>query len=333
MHLTERGTYNEEIGTFEFSLVVGQEDAGQRLDVFLAKNPEIASRSLAQNLIKKGLVLVEGRQADKNYRLKAGEMVDVAIPPPESTEVKPEPIPLDIRYEDSDIIVLSKPAGMVVHPAHGHASGTLVNALLAHAPELSSIGGVTRPGIIHRLDKDTSGLMIIAKNDFAHQKLSWELKNREIKRTYLTLVHGRFKEMKGTIDAPIGRSPKFRQKMAVMGTSAREAVSHYRVLAMYNDYSLVEVSLQTGRTHQIRVHMKYIGHPVVGDPLYGSGGSKRDLGLNRQFLHAYKLEFTHPRTGERMLFEDKLPPDLQNVLDKLRKMYPEEQFADEPTNR
>lgn len=318
MHLEERGTFNEERETFEFSLIIEPEDSGQRIDVFLSKNPEIASRNFAQNLIEKGLVLVEGKEVDKNYRLKAGQMVDVTIPPPEPTEVKPEAIPLDIKYEDNNLIVLSKPAGMVVHPAHGHATGTLVNALLAHTPELSGIGGVARPGIIHRLDKDTSGLMIIAKNDFAHQALSRELKDRKIKRTYLALVHGRFKEKEGTVDAPIGRSPKFRQKMAVMGVAAREAVSHYHVLATYNNYSLVSVSLETGRTHQIRVHMKYINHPVVGDQLYGSGKSKRDLGLNRQFLHACKLEFTHPRTGKRMVFEDKLPPDLQEVLDKLK---------------
>lgn len=316
--------YLEDRETLEFSLIVGQEDIGLRVDSFLSKHPEIPSRSFAQNLIENGLVLIDGKEVDKNYRLRAGQVVDVTIPPPEPTEVKPEPIPLDIRYEDDDLIVLSKPAGMVVHPAHGHAGGTLVNALLAHADKLSGIGGVTRPGIIHRLDKDTSGLMIVAKNDKAHQILSEELKQRRIKRTYLALVHGRFKEKEGTVDAPIGRSPKFRQKMAVMGTASREAVSHYRVLAMYNDYSLVEVSLETGRTHQIRVHMKYINHPVVGDPLYGSGGSKRDLGLHRQFLHAYKLEFDHPRTGERLHFEDSLPQDLQEILDKLKRMYPEE---------
>lgn len=319
MHLGNRGTFNEEQKTFEFSLIVEPESSGQRIDAFLAKNPEIASRSFAQNLIEKSLVLVDGKKIDKNYRLKAGQVIDVVIPPPEPTEVKPEAIPLDIKYEDGDLIILSKPAGMVVHPAYGHTTGTLVNALLAHTPELSGIGGVVRPGIIHRLDKDTSGLMIVAKNDFSHQVLSQELKDRKIKRTYLALVHGRFKERKGTIDAPIGRSPKFRQKMAVMGTAAREAVSHYQVLATYNNYSLVSVSLETGRTHQIRVHMKYINHPVVGDQLYGSGRSKRDLGLDRQFLHAYKLEFTHPRTGKRMVFEDKLPPDLQEVLDKLKR--------------
>lgn len=323
MHLEDRGTFIEEQGTFEFSLVVDPENAGQRIDVFLSKSPEIPSRSFAQNLIEKGLVLVDGKEVDKNYRVQSGQLIDVTIPPPEPTEVNPEPIPLDVKYEDNDLIVLSKPAGMVVHPAYGHSSGTLVNALLAHTKELSGIGGVVRPGIIHRLDKDTSGLMIVAKNDTAHQVLSQELKDRKIKRTYLTLVHGRFKEMEGVVDAPIGRSPRFRQKMAVMGTANREAISHYRVLATYNDYSLVEVRLETGRTHQIRVHMKYINHPVVGDPLYGSGRSKRDLGLDRQFLHAYKLEFVHPRTGEILRFEDELPRDLQEILDKLKRMYPE----------
>ncbi|HZD60283.1 MAG TPA: RluA family pseudouridine synthase [Anaerolineae bacterium] len=315
--------YAEEKETFEFSLAVGPEDDSTRIDIFLSKHPDVPSRSFAQNLIEKGLVLVDSKKVDKNYRLHTGQLVDVTIPPPEPTEVRPEPIPLDIKYENGDIIVLSKPAGMVVHPAHGHASGTLVNALLEHADKLSSIGGVMRPGIIHRLDKDTSGLMIVAKNDEAHQKLSAELKERRIRRTYLALVHGRFKEKTGTVDAPIGRSPKFRQKMAVMGLANREATSHYSVLATYNEYSLVEVSLETGRTHQIRVHMKYINHPVVGDQLYGSGRSKRDLGLQRQFLHAYRLEFDHPRTGERLHFEDNLPQDLQEVLKKLKRMYPE----------
>lgn len=313
----------EEGSALEFTLLVEPEYAGQRLDVFLSSTPEVASRNFAQNLIEKGLVLVDGKAVNKNYRLQEGQAVDVIIPPPEPTEVKPENIPLDIRYEDDDLIVLVKPAGMVVHPAYGHSSGTLVNALLGHSANLSGIGGVTRPGIVHRLDKDTSGLMIVAKNDASHQALSQELKDRKIKRTYLTLVHGRLKELEGTVDAPIGRSPRFRQKMAVMGTANREAVSNFKVLATYNDYTLVEVSLKTGRTHQIRVHMKYINHPVVGDPLYGTSGSRRDLGLSRQFLHAYKLEFTHPRTGEQLCFKDDLPPDLQEILSKLKKMYPE----------
>jgi len=312
----------EEKGTIEFSLVVGGEDAGVRLDAFLSKHKEIPSRRFAQNLIEKGLVRVEGGQVNKNYRLRPDQIVDVTIPAPEPSEVMPEPIPLTIKFEDSDILVLSKPAGMVVHPAHGHASGTLVNALLAHTTGLSGIGGVMRPGIIHRLDKDTSGLMIVAKNDESHQVLSNELKKRHIKRTYRALVHGGFKEFEGTVDAPIGRSPKFRQKMSITGVASRDAVSHYRVLESFGrDYTLVEVSLETGRTHQIRVHMRHINHPVVGDPVYGSGQSKRDLGLKRQFLHAYKLEFDHPRTGEHLSFEDPLPADLQSILDKLRRMY------------
>jgi 23S rRNA pseudouridine1911/1915/1917 synthase len=321
---------NEENDTGEnstqFSLQVEDGDTGSRIDTFLAENPLVSSRSFAQRLIKDGLVSIEGKKVDKNYRLRAGEIVDVEIPPPEPTEVVAEDIPLDIRFEDEDLIVLVKPAGMVVHPAHGHADGTLVNALLFHAASLSGIGGVARPGILHRLDKDTSGLMIVAKNDFAHQKLSEELKKREIKRTYLTLVHGRFKEKTGEVDAPIGRSPRFRQKMAVMGTASRDAMSYYTVLSMFDNYSLVEVRLQTGRTHQIRVHMKYINHPVVGDPLYGTTGGKRDLGLCRQFLHAYKLEFNHPRNGERMFFEDALPGDLTEALRRLGRMYTEERL-------
>ncbi|MBI4733299.1 MAG: RluA family pseudouridine synthase [Rubrobacteridae bacterium] len=309
------------------SLMVDPQDEGSRIDIFLAKNPSIISRSFAQHLIEKGNVSVgSGKSIDKNYRIKAGELINVIIPTPELTEIKAENIPLDIRYEDDDLVVVVKPAGMVVHPSHGHTNGTLVNALLGHTENLSGIGGISRPGIIHRLDKDTSGLMIVAKNDFAHQRLSAELKDRLIKRTYLTLVHGRFKEKEGTIDASIGRSPRFRQKMAIMGTANREAVSNYTVLSVFNDYTLVEVRLQTGRTHQIRVHMKYVNHPVVGDPLYGTSGGKRDLGLTRQFLHAYKLEFTHPRTGERLAFRDELPSDLTDTLAKLRRLQDEEKL-------
>ena len=312
----------EESGTIEFSMVVGGEDAGVRIDAYLTKHKDIPSRSFAQHLIEKDLVRVDGDEVGKDYRLRAAQTVDVEIPPPAPSEVMPEAIPLTIKFEDDDLIILSKPAGMVVHPAHGHAGGTLVNALLAHATGLSGIGGVVRPGIVHRLDKDTSGLMIVAKNDNSHQALSGELKKRRIKRTYLTLVHGAFKEHEGTVDAPIGRSPKFRQKMSVTGVASRDAVSHYRVLEMFgDDYSLVEVKLETGRTHQIRVHMRHINHPVVGDPVYGSGRGKRDLGLSRQFLHAYKLELSHPRTKEPLSFEESIPPELQLILNELRGMY------------
>lgn len=312
----------EESGTIEFSMVVGSEDAGVRIDAYLTKHKDIHSRSFAQHLIEKDLVRVDGDEVGKDYRLRAAQTVDVEIPPPTPSEVIPESIPLTIKFEDDDLIILSKTAGMVVHPAHGHAGGTLVNALLAHATGLSGIGGVVRPGIVHRLDKDTSGLMIVAKNDNSHQALSGELKKRKIKRTYLTLVHGSFKEHEGIVDAPIGRSPKFRQKMSVTGVASRDAVSHYTVLESFgDDYSLVEVKLETGRTHQIRVHMKHINHPVVGDPVYGSGRGKRDLGLTRQFLHAYKLELSHPRTKEPLSFEDSIPPELQLILNKLRGMY------------
>lgn len=317
-----RAMFIEESGTIEFSMVVGGEDAGVRIDAYLTKHKDIPSRSFAQHLIEKDLVRVDGDEVGKDYRLRAAQTVDVEIPPPAPSEVLPEAIPLTIKFEDDDLIILSKPAGMVVHPAHGHAGGTLVNALLAHTTGLSGIGGVVRPGIVHRLDKDTSGLMIVAKNDNSHQALSGELKKRRIKRTYLTLVHGTFKEYEGTVDAPIGRSPKFRQKMSVTGVASRDAVSHYRVLETFgDDYSLVEVKLETGRTHQIRVHMRHINHPVVGDPVYGSGHWKRDLGLSRQFLHAYKLELSHPRTKEPLSFEESIPPELQLILNKLRGMY------------
>lgn len=298
---------------------VESEDSGVRLDVFLAREEVIPSRSFAQKLIDEGLVAVGGRPTDKHHKLKEGEVVVCAIPPPSELFVEPESIPLDIRYEDEDLLVVMKPAGMVVHPARGHYSGTLVNALLAHTKDLSGIGGVIRPGIVHRLDKNTSGLMLVAKNDFAHQALSRELKNRAIKRTYLTLVHGRFRERDGIIEASIGRSSRDRQRMAVHAPVARMAISRYRVREELGEYALVEVELETGRTHQIRVHMAYVHHPVVGDPTYGFRKEKKELGLKRQFLHAYKLRFVHPRTGEPMELEDALPRDLAVVLEKLRK--------------
>lgn len=299
--------------------VTSDVEAGKRLDALLASEESITSRSFAQKLIEEGLVAVNGRQEDKHYKVKEGDIVECVVPPPRELVVEPENIPLDIRFEDKDVIVLSKPPGMVVHPSYGHYSGTLVNALLAHTNDLSGIGGVLRPGIVHRLDKDTSGLMLIAKSDFAHQALSRELKERRVRRSYLALVHGRFCEREGAIEAPIGRSVRHRKKMAAHAPVAREAVSRYRVLEEIGDYSLIEVSLETGRTHQIRVHMAYIHHPVVGDPTYGYRREKNELGLKRQFLHAYKLSFIHPRTGEKMEFTDSLPQDLSDALDKLKR--------------
>lgn len=304
-------------------LKVAKADEGSRLDVFLSKCSLITSRSFAQNLIDRGLVKVEGEQTSKHYRVKMGEEIIVSIPPPEIPDTAPESIALNIAYEDVDLIVISKPAGMVVHPAPGHDSGTLVNALLFHTENLSGIGGSQRPGIIHRLDKNTSGLMIVAKNDQSHSALSRQLKKRTIKRCYLALVHGIWEVDTGTIDAPIGRGFKDRKKMAIAGKASRKALTHFRVLKRFRAYTLLEVRLDTGRTHQIRVHMAYAGHPVVGDPDYGIGRhtqghlSQKELGIKRQFLHAYRLEFSHPRSGDELALEDELPQELQKVLETL----------------
>ncbi|MDO8886479.1 RluA family pseudouridine synthase [Candidatus Oleimmundimicrobium sp.] len=304
--------------TKRLNLKVGDEGKGQRLDSFLVNLKEIPSRSFAQHLIQKGFVRVDDKRVSKNHRLKKGEVIFLEIPPPELSSLTPEEILLNIIYEDNDIIVLSKPAGIVVHPAYGHPSGTIVNALLAHTKDLSGIGGNVRPGIIHRLDKDTSGLMIVAKNDEAHRILSSELKDRKIKRFYLALVHGVVEVDSGTIDAPIGRSLKNRKKMAVTEIAARNAITTFKVKQRFSQYTLLEAKLETGRTHQIRVHMKYINHSVVGDFTYGYRKNERNLGLNRQFLHAYKLEFIHPKTGKKIFLEDNLPEELETVLRHLQ---------------
>ncbi|MDI6689645.1 MAG: RluA family pseudouridine synthase [Actinomycetota bacterium] len=300
-----------------YKVVVKASDVGQRLDAFLAKRRKIPSRSFAQNLISQGLVQVNGKIMTKHHRLKKGETISLTIPSPEEPKILPELIPLNIIYEDEDIIVLSKPAGMVVHPAYGHTTGTLVNALLAHTKDLSGIGGVKRPGIVHRLDKDTSGLMVVAKNDKAHLSLAKQVKKRKLRRIYLALVHGTFDIDSGTIEAPIGRSPHLRKKMMVI-SAGRHAVTNFKVKERFKDYTLLEVDIQTGRTHQIRVHMSYIKHPVVGDPEYGYRKAGKELGLNRQFLHAHRLQFTHPGTEKSISFEDKLPEDLNKVLTLLR---------------
>lgn len=290
---------------------------GDRLDRWLSARSEISSRSYAQTLIEDGLVKVNGRHPSKGDRVKPGDEVTVVLPPPRPVGLLPEEIPLVIVYEDSDLIVLSKPAGMVVHPGHGAYKATLVHALLAHTRDLSGIGGVERPGIVHRLDKDTSGLLVVAKNDMAHIALSKDIKARTVDRRYLALVHGAMPSASGTIEAPIGRSFRVATRMSVAGRGSREAVTHWKVMRQYDGYELVEARLGTGRTHQIRVHFAYVGHPVVGDPVYGEKSVARQLGLGRQFLHAYKLNFTHPRTGEAMSFSDALPLDLEAVLASL----------------
>jgi len=308
-------------GSQHFEFTVRGEDAGQRLDTLLGQTEQLVSRTAAAKLIDAGLVLVNGELVTKRHVVRAGERISVEIPPPEGYDLKPEEIPLDIRFEDDDMIVLSKQAGLVVHPAQGNWTGTLVHALLAHARELGSLQGEDRPGIVHRLDKDTTGLMMVAKNDRAQAALSEAIKIRAIDRRYLALVHGYIAPDTGLIDAPLGRDPRDRKKMAVVeSASARQSVTTFRVLERYmagthdDGYTLVECKLYTGRTHQIRVHMAYIDHAVVGDQTYGQRRVRADRGLTRQFLHAYRLELDHPITGEHLAFVDPLPDDLARVL-------------------
>ncbi len=287
--------------------------AGQRLDVALAHAFPDLSRSFLQKLIAEGRVRVDGRPAKAGQRVRVGSEVVVEIPPPEPTELVPEPIPLTVVYEDEDLLVVDKPAGMVVHPAPGHPRGTLVNAILARHPEIH-IGGTVRPGIVHRLDRDTSGLILVAKNERALVNLQAQLKNRQIEKEYIALVHGRLPQKEGVIEAPIGRDPRDRTKMAVV-PGGRPAVTRYRVLEELPTFTLVAAYPVTGRTHQIRVHFAWIGHPVVGDQVYG-----RDrTGLRRQFLHAARLKFRHPRTGEWIEVRSPLPAELQGFLNNRRR--------------
>ncbi len=289
-------------------------DQTGRIDkVLTTLEPEI-TRSQLKNLINDGHVTVNGQAVKPKYKVQAGDKISLVKPEPQSLELTPENIPLDIVYEDDDVIVVNKPQGMVVHPAPGHPDHTLVNALLYHSP-LSTINGTFRPGIVHRIDKDTSGLLMVAKNDLAHQSLAEQLRNKTNKREYLALVYGQIKEDEGTIDAPLGRNPQDRKKQAVV-KGGRHAVTHFKVIKRYDNFTLVKCILETGRTHQIRIHMKYIGHPLVGDPLYGP---RKVIGKNGQFLHAALLGFKHPRTGEEMVFEAPLPENFQKMLDKLDK--------------
>lgn len=289
---------------------------GERLDVFVTRRLPELSRSHAHRLIAEGLVTVDGRQIKPAERITAGARVEVTIPPPERpATLQPEAIPVTILFQDLDLMVVDKPAGLTVHPAPGHPTGTLVNALLALSPDLKGISGTLRPGIVHRLDKDTSGLMVVAKNDRAMRALQRQLKEREVRKTYLALVHGVPKPADGRIEAPIGRHPKNRKKMAVV-PNGREAVTRYRVREVIagGKYALLEVEPVTGRTHQIRVHMAAIGHPIVGDAVYG----KRSPVVERQFLHAWKLGFSMPLGGREVEFESPLPADLRAALEQLR---------------
>ena len=299
-------------------IVAGPEDEGMRLDKFLSVRVEELTRSAAERLAEQGQVSSGGKTLDKKYRLRAGDAIEVILPEPVGLDILPEAIPLDIRYEDADLLVVNKPKGMVVHPAAGHAGGTLVNALLAHCGDsLSGINGVIRPGIVHRIDKDTSGLLIVAKNDFAHQRLAEQIKEHSFTRMYEAVVHGNLKEDTGTIDAPIGRHPTDRKRMAVTEKNSRHAVTHFEVLARYKGFTHVRLKLETGRTHQIRVHMAYIGHPVAGDPVYGPKMPVPNL--DGQCLHARVIGFVHPRTGEYLEITSELPSYFTAFLEKLKK--------------
>lgn len=285
-----------------------------RLDTVLRDAFTQLTRSHIQNLIKAKLVQVNGVSVKAKYVVTPGDYIVIKIPKPVSLTAKPEKMPLDIVYEDADVLVVNKPQGMVVHPAPGHSHGTLVNALLYHSP-LSTINGVIRPGIVHRIDKDTSGLLMVAKNNLAHQSLAAQLQAKTTQREYLALVHGNFKEQRGTIDAPLGRAKNDRKKQAVVA-DGRHAVTHFEVLMRFKAYTLIKCQLETGRTHQIRVHMCYIGHPVAGDPLYGP---KKTLSGHGQFLHAAKLGFKHPRSGEQLTFSVAVPPIFKQTLVTLEK--------------
>lgn len=289
---------------------------GERLDAALARLVPSLSRSQAQRLIEQGAVTHGGRPVKKNEKLSAGDTLELTLPEAREVPIEAQPIPLEVCYEDADVIVVNKPKGLVVHPAPGHADGTLVNALLAHCGDsLSGIGGEKRPGIVHRIDKDTSGLIIAAKNDAAHAALAAQLKDHSLARTYICLVCGRIRDDAGTIDAPIGRHPTDRKKMAVTEKNSRNAVTHWEVIARYRGYTHVRCKLETGRTHQIRVHLAWRNHPIVGDTVYGH--KKPELGLDTQCLHAAALDFIHPRTGQPVHVECELPEYFKKALSKL----------------
>lgn len=300
----------------EFFTVENEE--GERIDRYLAEMLSDRSRSYIQKLIKDSHILVNNKPVKANYRLSCGDMLEVTIPSAKEPDILPEDIPLHILYEDADIIIVNKPKQMVVHPAPGHYSGTLVNALMFHCGrELSGINGMMRPGIVHRIDMDTTGSLIVCKNDMAHQALSEQLKKHSIRRIYEAVVHGGFKEEEGTVNAPIGRHPTDRKRMSTHAKNAREAVTHYKVLERFGEYSYIQCELETGRTHQIRVHMSSIGHPIVGDMVYGPRRCPFP-GLQGQTLHAKTLGIIHPRTGEYLEVEAPLPQYFVELLERLR---------------
>lgn len=299
-------------------IIIKAEYAGERIDSFLNENLEDLSRSYIQKLMKDGKILINGKSVKSSYKVNIGDEIMVTVPEPEELSIEPEDIPLDILYEDEDILVVNKPKGMVVHPSPGHYSHTLVNAILYHCKgRLSGINGVIRPGIVHRIDMDTTGSLLICKNDQAHQILAEQLKEHCITRKYHAIVHGNFKEEKGCVNAPIGRHPRDRKKMSTKASNGRPAVTHYKVLERFGSFTYIECELETGRTHQIRVHMSSIGHPILGDTVYGP--AKCPFSLQGQTLHAKILGIHHPSTGEYMEFDAPLPQYFIELLERLRK--------------
>ena len=300
-------------------MILTADTNGERLDAYLARSIENMSRSGAQKLLEEGCVLLRGKPGKKNDKLQPGDEIKVTIPEPKPVDIVPKEIPLNIVYEDEDVLVINKPKGLVVHPAAGHQDDTLVNGLLyAMGDDLSGINGELRPGIVHRIDKDTSGLLAVAKNDLAHAVLASQLKDHTMARTYEAIVCGSFREDSGTVDAPIGRHPTDRKKMTVTQRNSKEAVTHWEVVARYRGYTHVRCRLETGRTHQIRVHMAHIGHPILGDTVYGH--KKPELGQDSQCLHAGLLCFRHPRDGRPVVVQAELPEYFRQVLEKLERM-------------
>ena len=297
------------------NVIVNENDKGKRLDIYIAENFNELSRTMIKKLIESNNILVNDKSEKVSYKVQANDNISIDVPEAKETKLKAQEIPLDIIYEDSDIIVVNKPKGMVVHPANGNPDGTLVNAILSiWKNSLSGIGRELRPGIVHRLDKDTSGLIIVAKNDKAHINMSEQIKERNVKKTYIALVRGNVPEEEATINMPIGRSTKDRKKMAVT-KNGKQAITHFKVLKRYSKYTLLEIKIETGRTHQIRVHMAEIGYPVVGDAVYSNG--KNEFGIEGQMLHAYKLEFMHPITNKHMELTAPLPQYFEEILKKL----------------
>lgn len=300
----------------KYTFKVSADSAGERLDRYIAESLDTVTRSAVQKIIDGGGAVLNGEALDKKYKVKTGDEIEFTVPDAKPLDVEGEDIPLDIVYEDKDLLVVNKPKGMVVHPASGNYSGTLVNALLYHCGDsLSGINGVLRPGIVHRIDKNTSGLLIVAKNDLAHTGLAAQIKNHSFERAYEAVVYGNIKEDKGTVNQPVGRSPKDRKKMAVTLKNSKNATTHYEVIKRYGDFTHIRCRLETGRTHQIRVHMAYIGHPVAGDDVYGP--KKVIKGLGGQCLHAKMIGFVHPITGQYLEFESELPEYFKDFIKKI----------------